>query len=129
MTFSDYVGIPYRAHGTDRGGVYCYGLLQLVYAEMLGIDLPSRDHIADYGVVRGEAIRDDIEAGIWREVDEPKPFDAVLYRMLGNDFHIGIATSRRHVLHANRPQVVIIPFSDPKWTRRLTGIYRHEALT
>ena len=41
MSLSDFVGIPHADLGRDRAGCDCYGLLRLVYAEDLGIALPS----------------------------------------------------------------------------------------
>ena len=41
MSLSNFVGIPHADLGRDRAGCDCYGLLRLVYAEDLGIALPS----------------------------------------------------------------------------------------
>lgn len=58
-----YIGIPYRQCGRSLAGIDCYGLVWLVYRDVLGIELP--DWMQDASV--------DFEGdfGQWVEIDYP----------------------------------------------------------
>lgn len=132
MSWSDFVGIPHCDLGRDRAGADCYGLLRLVYAEALGVDLPSfigpyascAEHAEIEALLAGQVV-----AGPWRPVDRIKPYDALLFRVGQHDCHLGVAVDRTRMLHVHaRSRSVIVPRSDPMWRDRLVGAYRHEAL-
>ncbi|MBN8189557.1 C40 family peptidase [Salipiger thiooxidans] len=132
MTFSDFVGIPHLDLGRGRAGADCYGLLRLVYAELLGIDLPSfsgaytscEEHAHLGALVAGEA-----DAGPWRPVGEIRAYDALLFRVGRHDCHVAVAVDRTRMLHVHaRSSAVIVPRNDPMWRDRFAGAYRHEAM-
>lgn len=132
MSFSDFVGIPYADLGRSREGADCYGLLRLVYAEDLGVTLPSfagsyetcAEH-AEIAALMAEAA----SAGPWRPVAEIAPYDALLFRVGRFDCHVAIAVDARRMLHAHaRSRSVIVRRSDTLWRDRFAGAYRHEAM-
>ena len=132
MTFSDFVGIPHVDLGRDRAGVDCYGLLRLVYAEMLSVDLPSfagayascSEHARLGALVAGEA-----DAGTWQLVRDVQIYDALVFRVGRHDCHVAVAVDRTRMLHVHaRSSAVIVPRNDPMWRDRFSGAYRHEAL-
>lgn len=127
-----YVGIPYQLHGTTREGLDCWQLVRLYYLEQYGIELPSfgdrygralnaaeRAHIA--GVVRGEA-------ETWRRVPagQERAGDVLLFRVAGDESHLGIVVDGRRVLHA-RPVTgsCVERYDSPTWSRRVIGFYRY----
>ena len=127
----NYVGIPYRLHGTTREGLDCWGLPRLWYLEQYGIELPSfgdrygreldateRAHIAE--VVRGESPK-------WQTIRQghEQRGDLVLFRVAGEEAHLGIVVGADRFLHA-RPNTdsCVERYDSPVWARRLAGFYR-----
>ncbi len=127
----NYVGIPYRLHGTTREGLDCWGLPRLWYLEQYGIELPSfgdrygreldateRAHIAE--VVRGESPK-------WQTIRQghEQRGDLVLFRVAGEEAHLGIVVDAGRFLHA-RPNTdsCVERYDSPVWARRLAGFYR-----
>lgn len=126
-----YVGLPWRAHGRDRDGVDCWGLVRLVYAAELGIDLPCYADTCPGLDERAElsalllAQRD---AGPWHEVDDIQPFDVLLFRVGAHATHVAVALDRRRMLHAfARSRSVVQDIDLPEWRKRRVGVYRYTA--
>lgn len=124
-----FVGIPFVSKGRDWSGCDCWGLLRLVYQEELGITLPS--YADRYRDTRdGEAISllvmDTLQAGIWREVESPDPFDAVVLNIQGQPWHIGIMVDSGRMLHCTHGvDACIEPLQSVLWSRRIEGYFRH----
>lgn len=125
----DYVGLPWADRGRDRTGCDCWGLVRLVYAEALGISLPS--YAGDYpsadelreidGLIRGA-----LGAGPWVEVAAVREFDLVLFGIGRFDSHIGIMVDRSRMLHMMGCDTAKIERVDtPIWSRRRRGTWRH----
>ncbi|SDY55577.1 C40 family peptidase [Citreimonas salinaria] len=132
IDWSAYVGLPHRDHGRDRNGVDCWGLLRLVYAEQLGIDLPSyADRYADTAERAAlDALLSDPDCRApWAPVAAARPFDALLFRAGRYAQHVAVAVDARHMLHVHaRTASVIVPVADQPWGNRLLGTFRHEAM-
>lgn len=131
MSWSDdYVGIPWIAHGSDRDGSDCWGLVRLVYREMRGVVL---DSFADGYVTAQES--DEIQriidgekaSGPWRAVNqgEERPFDVALFRIVGRVSHVGLVVEPGLVIHAQRgADSAIIRYGGIKWSGRVAGFQR-----
>lgn len=138
----DYVGLPFLDGGRSRadGGLDCWGLVRLVYAEQCGLELPSYGEIAaaDLAAV-ALAIDADCRAEPWRTVERAdlRPFDVVVVaervaidgmprRMPA---HVGIAAGAGMVLHVRRASAAaLVPLTHPDLRFRLFGLYRHKSL-
>ncbi|APZ53145.1 C40 family peptidase [Salipiger abyssi] len=132
MSFSSFVGIPHVDLGRDRSGADCWGLLRLVYAEDLGITLPSllEDYAtcADHAVIAALMAKHE-QAGPWRPVEQIQPYDLLRFRVGRHDAHVAVAVDRRRMLHAHAGRhAVIVPRNTPEWRDRFTGAFRHEAM-
>lgn len=125
-----YVGIPFLDGGRDRAGCDCWGLVRLVYAEVLGIDLPSYGEIAARDVVAAtRQIREASAARPWVPVAGPaQPMDVLV--MAGRPLHVGVMLDARRVLHveaATAAVIVEVERCTHVRARRLS-LFRHEAL-
>lgn len=127
-----YLGIPQQDHGRSRAGVDCWGLVRLVYAGELGIDLPSYTDVCPDLAERAELgtlITGERDAGPWREVGEVQPFDVLLFRIGPHATHVAVAVDDRDMLHIHgHSESCIVPIRDPMWRKRLVGIYRYARL-
>lgn len=115
-----YQGLPFR----DRGrapwpGVDCWGLVRLIYARHLGVDLPDSPDTASHDSVMVNAV---VRAGLttepWRGIaaGSEEPFDlAIIWRPyrdgLGltrtGPIHCGVVTRPQHLIHADEDTGVI----------------------
>lgn len=125
-----YVGLPYVAHGVDRSGVDCWGLVRLVYAEHFGIEVTGGPDHYDPRDPRQVA---DIMAGPyregWTETADPQPGDIVLLRILRYPSHVGILVRPGLMLHARDDHAVVVESLDRSpWKHRIVGYFRHERL-
>lgn len=126
-----YIGIPFVAHGRDRAGADCWGILRLALAEQFGVTLPS--YTERYGSVTERAelaalIRG--ELGPWREipVSAVRAGDGLLLRLLA-PCHVALVVAPGWMLHVEQGKGTCLEdYRRPQWARRVVGAYRHEAL-
>ena len=129
---ADYVGLPFKEHGRDRGGTDCFGIVRLVLAEQFGVELPayvdgyaSTEDAEDIArIIRGELAP-------WREIPagEERPGDVVLIRMLNHPMHVGVVVAKGWMLHIEEGiDACLDRYDGARWRRRIVGIYRHETL-
>ncbi|SCB18558.1 C40 family peptidase [Rhizobium lusitanum] len=126
---TDFVGVPYVEFGRGRRGVDCWGLAKLVYAETLGIELPS--YIERY---TSQEERRELDALIssaagsetWASTVHAATFDIVVFRRGDMEAHVGIVVSPGLMLHTSADDHSRVEhYNSGRWAHRLTGIYRH----
>lgn len=132
-----YVGIPWRVHGRDRDGIDCWGLVCLVYREVLGLEVPSfagdyegttpqdAEHIAELFAQRWPLPE-------FRALDPdelPAAGDVVLFRLYGLPCHVGIYVGEQSILHVRSGVDACVERIDgPTWRPRVVGLFRHRGL-
>lgn len=123
-----YVGLPFKEKGRDRGGVDCWGLVRLVYAGELGVELPGYDEgyasLAERDEIAGLM---DVERSrpVWRLVNAATEFDVLVFRLGRLGTHVGIGCGGRRMLHVPVDAGACLEdFSGPRYASRLIGIYR-----
>jgi hypothetical protein len=126
MNFEKYVGIPYLKKGRDIEGLDCYGLVRLIYKNELNIDLPS--FTSDYSAGDNERIEELIaqyKEG-WEEVQEPVVGDIIVFKVMGQEAHVGLIVSPGYFIHCRENQdSAIESLNSHKWNRRITGFFRY----
>jgi cell wall-associated NlpC family hydrolase len=126
-----FIGVPFLARGRDHAGCDCFGLVYLVYRDVLGITLAS--YVEAYASTEERAeiaalIAGDASAWPWTSVPagREREFDVALFRRGGLDSHIGIVAARGRMLHVeDGGQSCIETYGNGKWHARLAGFYRH----
>jgi Putative phage tail protein/NlpC/P60 family len=126
MWSNKYIGIPYKQKGRDFNGIDCWGLLRLVYSEEFNINLPSfATEYTQEDIVRIQDLIAQYKEG-WQQLDSPEEGCAVLFRILGTESHIGIATSSTHFLHAReKHSVVVESFESTAWKNKIVGYFKY----
>jgi len=126
-----YIGAVYRDGGRDMSGLDCWGLVRLVYARNLGIDLPEFSEIAPKDLRRiATAMIEGCDAGPWRAVTgDPRVYDVMVAtsragaRLPG---HVGVMIDATRVLHVWRAtNVCVMPLAHEFLRGRVLGVQRH----
>ena len=111
----DYLGIRYRFGGdSPETGLDCSGLVQNVFRNALGLDLPR-------------AARDMARLGDKVGIDDLKPGDLVFFNTMRRAFsHVGIYMGEGRFLHApaRGGKVRIEEMDKAYWTKRFNGARR-----
>lgn len=130
MWSNKYINIPFVEKGRDFDGCDCWGLVRLVYDRELGIELPSFLDYENTKDIRAisRMIRENQFGKDWFEVDEPQPYDVLVFRMMSAVAHVGVAVKKGLMIHCQKDintthDEYLLKSSD--WVERLEGIYRH----
>ena len=121
-----YIGIPYLDHGMSLTGVDCYGLVRMVMARELNVNLPdlryqSSDDMDDAsGAVEETRPR-------WRKLDKPVFGSVLLMRIAGYPVHVGLVLDDEFMLHClPGHQTVLERYTGTKWRSRIDGAYVYD---
>lgn len=128
----DYVGLPWQFAGRSRAGVDCWGLLWLVYRDVLKIevasyeretiDAPEREQIA-------ALLTSDRNKSPWCPVVKEQAFDMAVFKRGGIDSHVGIVVEPGRMLHiTNGTESRVERFDQGRWKPKLIGLHRHTKL-
>jgi len=121
-----YVGIPWLDRGRTREGCDCWGLLRLVYTEVLGLEVP--DYSEGYASAGERATVSSLVAAgtrAWTRLapGSERAGDAVLLRQA--PWHVGVVVRPGLMLHMPEDSLSCCePYDSGRWGRRVEGIYR-----
>jgi len=123
--------VPYKSKGRDMSGCDCWGLLRLVYRDVLGIELPS--YVEEYERAddrAGAAQAISLHIHEWDVVSpsRAKEGDAVAMTIGGHVCHVGVVTVPGRMLHITRGiNASHESYKSICWAKRVEGIYRCQA--
>lgn len=124
---SKYVGLPYKAGGRHAGGIDCWGLVRLVLATEIGVELPVHGVTRDVEAAMQRAMR----SADWIKVDRGQEFDVMMMVTptgpgRSAPLHVGVMVSPRLVLHVDEGlRSCIVGVGHPTIQGRFHGYYRH----
>lgn len=125
-----YIGLPWRPMGRTAEGCDCWGLIRLVYRDVLQIDLDPLD--GRYATAEERAdiaaiVASEAAIGPWLpvEVGQEADFDVLVLHWLGFQSHVAVVAGAGMMLHATKPDSGIERYQDGRWRPRIVGIYRH----
>lgn len=129
MWCNKYISVPFEEHGRSARGCDCWGLARLIYKEELNIDLPE---LLDYKNTKdGKSIAElyEVEHQEWEEISvgQEKPFDVLVFRMMGLPTHIAVVVDKGLMIHCEKGCGTHISEynREAQWKTRLAGIYRY----
>lgn len=108
--FEAWKGVPHRIGGTDRRGIDCSGLMQVVFREAFSVELPRTS-------------RDQSRVGRQVGPGDMRPGDLVFFRDRGGD-HIGVLVGEGRFLHVSSTLGVTVSEFDAYWRPRLRDVRR-----
>jgi cell wall-associated NlpC family hydrolase len=124
-----YIGIPFAFDGRDRSGCDCWGLVRLVYEEVLGRGLPMVDGtLKDCSVGSLARVARTIKAGLedWERVETPRDFDIIIFRTGNVNTHVGLVCGRGQMLHIQEGiNATVEHYNSLEWKLKIYGIFRH----
>lgn len=122
-----YVGIPYKHQGRDIFGLDCWGLIKLIYKDMLGIDIwdIGEDYTKEWSWEGKDYFIENYQKQ-WERVTEPRLFDGVLINNgKGIANHAGIMLDKTKFIHCIKVGVVISKVTDKRWKDKIAGYFRY----
>lgn len=128
-----YIGLRFVDGGRTRKGVDCWGLVRLVYASELSIELPEYGEISAMDLAR---VAQEIDAGkdgeTWDavEINELQEFDICVMKYLGlrRIGHVGIITRQKRVLHIEDGiDAMQVPLNHDSIKGRIACFRRHKS--
>lgn len=121
--------VPFIDGGRTDAGADCWGMVKIVYARELGIDLPDYGDIGAKDILRIRRMMGrERETPTWVRVDRPQVFDVVGMRLPDGQSmgHVGIVASRGNVLHTERMSGPVVEDMRSATIRcRIVGYWRH----
>jgi cell wall-associated NlpC family hydrolase len=130
----DFIGLPWQFAGRSRDGVDCWGLLWLIYRDVLHIeiasyaqetmDAPERDQIA--ALMAGE-----LSKTPWTDIPlgQERAFDMAVFKRAGLDSHVGVVVEPGRMLHITQGTETRVEWFDQgRWKPKLIALHRHVSL-
>jgi cell wall-associated NlpC family hydrolase len=126
----DFIGLPYQPGGRTRDGIDCWGLVTLVWSEVMGHDLPPYEG-QPWGLGASAA---EVEASARRFANaftqippgSERLGDGILLQIGGAAIHIGLVVEPGKMLHiADGANSCIEGYRSSIWGRRVAGFYRY----
>lgn len=129
--FSDYIGIPFKDRGRSIEACDCYGLVRLIYKDLLNIELFNGDSSAfETGKIHEEYLNE--VSKNWNKVEDIQKFDVVAMAHDSNFpsiiQHFGVIISNTKMIHTLRGVGShVVNLDDYKYC--IKGVFRYGKTT
>jgi len=104
MNYNKYIGIPWVCGGSTEEGADCWGIVKMVYKDLLNIEIGhynvSEINNSEKTSDKIEMVRDSTQD--WIQTENPAINDVIMMvnRMTGRPEHVGIFIGKGKVLHS-----------------------------
>lgn len=136
-----YIAIPYLGKGSTLAGCDCWGLVELIYRNELGVELPNYMDVPHDNLIKiNRKIQSEVQEGYWKKIvsGQEKKYDIILMRGQFKDsqdtlrsapIHVGIVIDCNLLLHVEEgANSVCCNYSThPKIKERVHGFYRYQS--
>ncbi len=128
LNVEKYIDVPFVEKGRRMSGCDCWGLVYLIYRDLLKIELPL--YLAYYQNTADEktlGLLIDHEKLAWEEVLFSSPGDVVVLRLKGQPMHVGVYIGNGRFIHCLEGSgTVIEKIKSITWRNRIVGYYRYK---
>jgi cell wall-associated NlpC family hydrolase len=128
MSYSHYIGIPYKATGRTIEGSDCWGLVCMVARDIFKVDMPSYNEYSpdeDWQEM-SDVIQRHIKEWDTVTAGDEVAGDVVLMRLRGQPLHVGIVIGNNRMIHIMKGiNSVMEDYTGRVWNKRVLGIYRY----
>lgn len=129
MDTSSYMMIPVVPGGRSREKVDCWGLVVLIYAELLSVALPLHEDVnwKDSGPDKVAATVAADALAEWDEVvaQDRREYDVVILRLKGVPWHVGVLVDKDRFIHADPVRGMCVERLEAlHWKSRVVGYNR-----
>jgi len=123
-----YAKIPFVEKGRSLGGCDCWGIVFLIYRDILNIELPTYtekyQNTADAKVL-AKAI--DEEKCDWITEVRPSVGNVILFRLKAHPMHVGVYIGAGKFIHClSGSGTVIEKVKSITWRNRIVGFYSYK---
>ena len=123
--WADYIGVEY---GEEPEKFTCWSLVQQVYADQLGIELPIYGEIEASDLLRVARAMDEGQGSDgWIEVMEPREYDVILMRAPrgnGRVVHVGVVAGGGGLHVEQSTATCLVPLQHFSVSGRIKGFRR-----
>ena len=125
-----YIGLKFVDRGRVIDGLDCWGLVMLLYKDLLLIDLPEFPISATDSNRVATAMSESVDKGEWAKVDGDPQFGDIIAmalcpRMMRAINHVGFCVGDGKFIHAIMDQrSAMCRMDDTYWHKRVKGAYR-----
>ncbi len=126
---NQYLGIPYKHMGRDKSGLDCWGLVKLIYKDILNITLwDIGEEYPENWSFKGKDLFMENYQKQWQCVTKTQAWDVVLLRNGGRVVnHAGIMLKKGTFIHCIKAGVVLSNVNEKIWKPQVAGFYRYRA--
>jgi cell wall-associated NlpC family hydrolase len=126
-----YLGIPYKHMGRTVDGLDCWGLVKMIYLDLLRVELLDigEEYPEDWSWKGKDLFMENYQKQ-WERVERPLPIDVVLLNNgTGVANHAGVMLNDRNFIHCIKAGVVVNRVTEKLWKTKVAGFFRYKRTT
>lgn len=123
VSYTDYIGIPFKYGGRSTKELDCYGLVMLLYRDLKNVEVPD---VISPTYLQEIANLVDTEKLKWKP-SEMEEGAVLVFSIKGYGAHVGYVIAPDKMIHTwEKTNGVTIERISTGWNRRIIGCYKYE---